>query len=84
MQKLPTPADLVPFVLEALSELGGKAHFKEIERTVAKNLALSPDVLMIIRSGKRSEFAYRLSWARTSAKTQKLIRNEGKGIWSKI
>jgi hypothetical protein len=84
MDKLPTPAELVPSVLEALNELGGKAHFKDIERTVAKNLSLSPSVLMIIRSGKRSEFAYRLSWARTSAKIQKLIRNEGKGIWSKI
>jgi restriction endonuclease Mrr len=84
MEKLPTPAELVPAVIKALDELGGKAHFKDIERVVAKQLNLSPSTLQVIRSGKRTEFAYRLSWARTSAKSQNLIKNEGKGIWSKI
>jgi hypothetical protein len=84
MERLPSPAEMVPSVLRALEEMGGRAHFKEIERNVAKNLFLSPSILQIIRSGKRTEFAYRMSWARTSAKAQGLIRNEGKGIWSKI
>lgn len=84
MSKLPTTSELKPAVIIALNELGGRAHFKEIENTVAINLAVSPSDLQIIHNGKRTEFSYRMSWARASAKSQNLIQNEGKGIWSKV
>ena len=84
MEKLPSPASLVPAVITALNQLGGKAHFNEIEKLVAKNLSIDPTLLALVRTGKRTEFAYRMSWARTAAKKQGIIRNEGKGIWSVV
>ena len=64
-------------------ELGGKAHFKDIEIAVAQHLNLEAELVKIVRSGKRTEFAYRMSWARTACKGKGLIRNLGKGIWEK-
>lgn len=69
-------------MVEALKDLGGSAHFKEIENAVAKKLNLSPEAIKQVRSGKRTEFAYRLSWARTKCKAEGLITNSGGGRWS--
>lgn len=84
MTKMPSPAELAPVVIEALKELGGSAHFKDIEKIVAKKLNLSSDVTSQIRSGKRTEFAYRLSWARTKCKADGLIVNSGQGNWKLV
>lgn len=82
MTSLPSPSLLAPLVVEALRELGGSAHFKDIEKVVAKKLNLSSDIISQVRSGKRTEFAYRLSWARTKCKAEGLITNSGGGKWS--
>lgn len=81
MTQLPSPSELAPNVVAALEELGGTAHFKEIEKIVAKKLNLTEEATSAIRSGKRTEFAYRLSWARTRCKSEGTIRNVGKGVW---
>jgi len=81
MTQLPSPSDLAPLVVVALKELGGTAHFKEIEKIVAKRLNLTEAATSTIRSGNRTEFAYRLSWARTKCKSEGTIRNTGKGVW---
>jgi len=81
MPKLPSPSELALAVVEVLEDLGGTAHFKEIERAVAKKLDLSTEVTSQIRTGKRTEFAYRLSWARTKCKSEGLITNSGQGVW---
>lgn len=82
MNKLPTPAQLVSPIEIAIRGLGGSAHFREIEKAVAENLNLNKDDISKIRSGGRTEFAYRLSWARAKAKSEGRIVNEGKGIWA--
>jgi restriction endonuclease Mrr len=84
MNKLPSPSELAPAVVEALKDLGGSAHFKDIERAVAKKLNLSYEITSQIRSGKRTEFAYRLSWARTKCKSEGLITTSGQGVWKLI
>jgi len=82
MTSLPSPSLLAPLVVDALKELGGTAHFKDIEKVVAKKLNLSSEVISQVRSGKRTEFAYRLSWARAKCKADGLITNSGGGKWS--
>jgi restriction endonuclease Mrr len=84
MTKLPSPSDLAPVVIEVLKDLGGSAHFKDIEKGVARKLNLPSEVTNQIRSGKRTEFAYRLSWARTKCKSEGLIANSGQGVWKLI
>jgi len=84
MTKLPSPSELAPVVVEVLKELGGTAHYKEIETAVGKKLGLSIEVTSQVRSGKRTEFAYRLSWARTKCKSEGLITNFGSGVWKLV
>jgi restriction endonuclease Mrr len=84
MTKLPSPSELAPVVVEVIRELGGTAHFKDIEKAVLKKLDLSSEATSQVRSGKRTEFAYRLSWARTKCKSEGLITNSGSGIWKLV
>ena len=81
MHELPSAAELSTVVENALRKLGGKAHFKEIENQVIRDLQLSSHLATATRSGNRTELAYRLSWARTACKNKGIIRNLGKGIW---
>ena len=78
----PSTAELVPFVIQSLEANGGTAHFKVIEDFVSKKINLSEELRIKIRSGNRTEFAYRLSWARTKAKSDGLIVSSGKGNWT--
>lgn len=82
MAKLPSPAELAPVVVDVLKDLGGSAHFKDIEKAVAIKLNLTRAETSQIRTGKRTEFSYRLSWARTKCKADGLLANTGKGIWT--
>ncbi len=84
MKSLPSPSELAPIVITVLDDLGGKAHFKDIEREVARVLNLDESTKAIVRKGNRTEFAYRLSWARTACKNQGKIRNLGQGFWERI
>jgi restriction endonuclease Mrr len=84
MNELPSPSELAPHVLQVLKELGGSGHFKEIEKGVAQKLDLSVESLSQTRMGKRTEFAYRLSWARTKCKNDGLIINTGRGYWQVV
>lgn len=80
----PATSVLVPLIIESIKTNGGSAHFKIIEDYVAKKLEISEDLRTRIRSGGRTEFAYRLSWARTQAKSDGLIVNAGSGIWTTV
>lgn len=81
MDKLPSPSDLASIIPIVLKDLGGRAHFKDLEKAVAKTLNLSSEATSLLRSGKRTEFAYRLSWARTKCQSDGLIKKEGSGFW---
>ena len=84
MTKLPSPSALAPVVVDVIKELGGIAHFKDIEKAVIKKMELSQEAVNQIRSGKRTEFGYRLSWARTKCKSEGLITNYGNGVWKLV
>jgi hypothetical protein len=72
----------MPVVVECIKTLGGRANIKQIEELVAKTLNLDEAAISKKRIGNRTEFAYRLSWARTAAKSKGLILKEANGFWS--
>ena len=73
---------LVPLIVAAIKKSNGRAHFKDIEDYVATELKLPDELRKMIRKGGRTEFAYRLSWARTAAVSEKLIKKDGAGYWT--
>jgi restriction endonuclease Mrr len=82
MDNLPSPSELMPVVVESLHKFGGRAHIRQIEQYVAETLGLDEASITKKRHGNRTEFAYRLSWARTAAKSKGLILKELNGYWS--
>lgn len=69
-------------ILAALHELGGSASIEELEQRVSKVINLSDEDLAIPHDARRSEFSYRLAWARTHLKRFGLLENSARGIWA--
>lgn len=70
-------------ILKALKELGGSSSVDELEAKVAQELGLSEKVQGLLhRDGPRTEFSYRLAWARTFLKGARAVQNSERGIWS--
>lgn len=82
--ELPANADLIPIVIEALKKLGGQGKNEEIRVEAIKLLNLSPEIYLKIHKGTRTEFEYKLAWARTLAKQKGLITNVGRMTWKTI
>jgi hypothetical protein len=81
--KFPSDQSLQKALIEVLIDNPSGLGSKEIDKEVARKLSVDPSVLSIIHSGSRTEFAYRLAWARTKAKKKKLItRDESSKKWS--
>ncbi len=81
---LPTSTRLKPHLLEALQELGGTADNARIADFIARRLSLSDALLQLPHDpskGQRTEFAYRLAWARTRLKSEGLIERAGSRLW---
>lgn len=78
---IPNSSLLRIVLLEVLKENPKGLSSKEIDRLTALKLNISSDDLAIIRSGKRSEFAYRMAWERSHAKTKGTIIKLGGGHW---
>jgi restriction endonuclease Mrr len=78
---LPRISELIEPTLNCLRANNGQAHFKTIEEWVVKELGLSVEQRNLLRTGNRTELQYRLSWARTKAKSEGVIENHGKGFW---
>ena len=51
-------------ILKVLADFPSGLTTQEIDQAVAKHLNLTDAQLGIIRSGNRTEFAYRLAWER--------------------
>lgn len=81
-QGLPNSDQLEKAVIESITNLGGNANNAEIFNWVVKSLAISDELLGIMRSGNRSEVEYRLAWARTRASKKGLIHRSGPSQWS--
>jgi len=82
MEQLPKYQDLIPTLVKVLSVAGRPMSNSEIEGAVIKELAIPPQLIEVIHSGKRTELQYRLGWARTKAKADGLIFSPARETWS--
>ena len=78
---LPNSAALTLALLEVLKDNLDGLNSKDIDRLVAQKLGLSTDDLNVIRSGTRTEFAYRTAWERTHAKAEGYIEKNDFKLW---
>lgn len=72
-RKLPTAVEMVPVLVEVLKMLGRECEVRELERMVSSKLLLTSEQLAVPHDRSRSEFQYRLGWARTYAKRDNKI-----------
>jgi restriction system protein len=79
---VPTFDRLYNPIIKALKELGGSGTIAEIEDKTATLLGLTEKEVNHIHKGNRTEFGYRLAWARTYLKQYGILENSGRGIWS--
>lgn len=78
---IPSSALLNKALLEVLKANPTGLKSKDIDNLVAINLKISDDDLKFIRSGTRTEFAYRMAWERTHAKAKGKITKLPHGYW---
>lgn len=78
---IPNSVALSNALIEVLQANPAGLKSKEIDSLVAGYLNISDDDLKLIRSGNRSEFAYRMAWERTHAKSKGKISRLPNGYW---
>ena len=78
---LPNSAALTRALLEVLREFPNGISSKEIDRLAAIKLGLTEIDLKVIRSGMRTEFAYRMAWERTHAKAKGYVSKNESRMW---
>jgi restriction system protein len=81
MDKLPRYQELIQPLLAFLAEQGGPVNNNEIDKAVARILEIPQHLLTEIHSGKRTEFQYRMAWARTKAKSDGKISSPKRETW---
>lgn len=81
MEKLPRYQELIEPMLTFLRSCNGPASNKTIEEAVVKALEIPQGLLSEIHSGKRTEFQYRMAWARTKAKSDGKITSPKRETW---
>ena len=81
MTELPKSHELVEPLLKFLASHGQVASNKEIADALVKDLVIPEHLLAQIHSGTRTEFEYRLAWARTKAKSAGLITSPARERW---
>jgi restriction endonuclease Mrr len=82
--KLPPTPELKDALLQVLAGSPNGMNTKAIDEAVANRLKLTPEQMGIIRSGNRTEFAYRLAWERTNAKNKGLIEKTDARTWKLV
>ena len=83
MISLPKVSELAESIMDVMESSVEKMHNKEMDELVARHLKLTSEQISPIRLGKRTEFGYRMAWARQRLKQEKKIENVGKGFWKK-
>ena len=81
MDKLPRYQELIQPLLVFLAEQGGPVNNNEIDEAVATVLEIPQHLLTEIHSGNRTEFQYRMAWARTKAKSDGKISSPKRETW---
>lgn len=84
MIELPKASELVSPLIEVLKAAKHPLSIQEIEKQVAANLEVPDELRFVIRIGNRTEFNYRLSWARTRAKNLGLIQRTSSKYWTVV
>jgi restriction system protein len=82
---LPAIAVLQKAVLEGLKHLGGEASNDQLAASVAQALGIGPELLALKHDdarGNRTEFEYRMAWARTKLKDEGLLEKAGAKRWA--
>ena len=70
-------------VLEVIQELGGSGTNEEINNKIIEKLNISEDLLNLMhKNTNQTEFEYEMAWVRTMLKSQGLIENSKRGVWS--
>ena len=70
-------------VLQAIQELGGSGSNEEINNKVIEVLKISDELLAIMhKDTNQTEFEYQMAWVRTMLKSQGLLENSQRGVWS--
>jgi|CryBogDrversion2_7_1035282.scaffolds.fasta_scaffold10506_2 restriction endonuclease Mrr len=73
--------ELINEIVEVLAGNPDGLRVKQLDQIVADNLKLSTEDRSKMRVNGRSEFAYRMAWARTRAKKNKLIAKSSNGVY---
>ncbi len=81
MEKLPRYQELIEPMLVFLRTHNGPANNSNIDDAVARILGIPENLLSEIHSGKRTEFQYRMAWARTKAKSDGKINTPQREMW---
>jgi len=82
--KLPTAVEMVPVLVEVLKSLGRECELRELETIVGAKLSLTSDQLAIPHDRSRTEFQYRLAWARTYAKRDNKIISPRRSVFMHV
>ena len=70
-------------VLQAIQELGGSGTNEEINSRVIEILKLPEDLMISMhKNTNQTEFEYQIAWVRTMLKSQGLLENSQRGVWS--
>ncbi len=70
-------------VLQAIQELGGSGTIDEINDRVIELLKITEELLVVPhKNTNQSEFEYQMAWVRTMLKSQGLLTNSQRGVWS--
>jgi restriction system protein len=70
-------------VLNAIQELGGSGNNDEINNKVIELLGINDDLLSVMhKNTNQTEFEYQMAWVRTMLKSQGLLENSQRGVWS--
>jgi restriction system protein len=82
---VPSFADYMIPIVDALTGLGGSATNQELYERVVDEMQLSEQQLSLLHDperGGQTEVAYRMAWARTYLKKAGFLTNSERGVWA--
>lgn len=81
---IPSHAQLMNPVIQALHELGGSGTIEEIDAKASEIAGLSDEQLEVLHDekGSKTEVEYRLGWARSYLKKFGILENSLRGVWA--
>ncbi len=80
-EQLPKNIELLDSIIRVLESSKLPMSSKDIDLAVAEELELLQSQLEVMRTPSRSEYKYRMAWARTKLKSQGLIVKLESGEW---